>query len=152
MASLTEAALGLIDMGARMERMAWRAKVLASAKGLPDKFIAGIGWRQAGPGHWQLFNTWMGENHHTGEKDVPLALFFEEGTVDHLILPVYAKALSWELPGGRRAYSRGHLVSGLPASEAMRGALLDIMEEVKAYMAGGLEADLQKLSEAGKAG
>jgi len=137
------AAMGLIDMDARMGEMAWRARVTASAMGLPGKFLAGIGWRKVSDGHWQLYNSWMGENYHTGEKDVPLALFFEEGTKVHAVIPVYAKALSWVTPAGRRAFSRGHLVRGLPASEAMASAVRDTMRIVADYVRDGLAGDLE---------
>lgn len=162
MPTLQEAALNLINMDRRMADLAWRAQVVASAMGLPDQFVQGIGWRRVGDGHWQLYNSWMGANYHTGERDVPLALFFEGGTQDHVIVPVYAKALAWRVtyagkafPGEGRAgmaFSAGHVVSGLPPTHAMRTELGNMRSELADYIATALQPALQKMVEAGAIG
>jgi len=49
-----------------------------------------------------------------GKNNVPLDLWFEEGTKRHFIKPVFKKALSWVLRGVR-FFSKGHFVSGIEA-------------------------------------
>ena len=140
---------------------------MASAMGLPDQFVEGIGWRKVADGHWQLYNSWMGRNYHTGLMDVPLARFFEFGTIDHAVVPVYAKALAWKVSYGGKdfphfarvrgsregmAFSRGHVVSGLPESDAMGGEVRHAREGIAGYIANDLEPALQRLVEAGTVG
>lgn len=146
-----DGALELIDLPGRVERMAWRAQQVASAQGLPDAFIRGIRARRVSDTHWQVVNSWMGQNYHTGEVDVPLGRFFEFGTRDHMVLPVYAKALSWDATGSSpafpgegkgRAFSRGHVVRGLHPSLAMTQAVEDGMAELRAYVETSLAEDL----------
>ncbi len=47
------------------------------------------------------------------ESGFDVALAREKGTEDHMIRPKTAKALSW-IQGGKRRFSLGHMVSGLP--------------------------------------
>lgn len=154
--TLRDMALELIDLPGRMALMAWRAQQAASAMAMPNSFIRGIKARRVSDTHWQLVNDWTGANYHTGEMDVPLAKFFEYGTKDHLVLPVYAKALSWtetvdasalpHVPGEGEArvrrFSRGHVVSGLPVSEPMTSSWRTGVSELRAYIESGLAGDL----------
>jgi len=48
------------------------------------------------------------------ESGFDVALAREKGTEDHMIRPRTAKALSW-IQGGKRRFSLGHMVSGLPS-------------------------------------
>ncbi len=48
------------------------------------------------------------------ESGFDVALAREKGTEDHMIRPKTAKALSW-IQGGKRRFSGGHMVSGLPS-------------------------------------
>lgn len=47
----------------------------------------------------------------------------EEGTKDHFIKPVKAKALSWIVGGFIRAFSKGHWVKGFPKSNIIKKTL-----------------------------
>ena len=74
-------------------------------------------------------------NEYWSEGGFDVALAREEGTDDHMIRPRRKNALSW-IQGGRRRFSAGHMVTGLPR--------LNIIEHV---IERG-EADLQiKLNE-----
>lgn len=83
-----------------------------------------------------IVNDWGKTNDES--KWVPLAKFFEFGTKQHWIEPRNKKALSWTHPGeagehhghaiffknsenfkGRRKFSKGHYVSGLPKTLSM---------------------------------
>ncbi len=52
-------------------------------------------------------------NEYWSEEGFDVALAREEGTEDHMIRPVRKQALSW-IQGGKRRFSGGHMVSGLP--------------------------------------
>jgi len=140
-----ERALELIALPSRMAQMEWRAKQVASAMGLPDQFIASIRARRVSETHWQLTNGWTARNYHTGALDVPLGRFFEYGTRDHLVLPVYARALSWvETHGGRevRRFSAGHTVSGLRPLMPMTEAWREVVKELRRYISENLPLEL----------
>jgi len=58
----------------------------------------------------------------------PFAIHLEEGTDDHFVKPVNAKALRWfENPGagsaGNPIFSKGHKVSGIKAKNIVRDAV-----------------------------
>jgi len=57
-----------------------------------------------------------------GKNNVPLDLWFEEGTKRHFIKPVFKKALSWVLRGVR-FFSKGHFVSGIEAKHIFENGL-----------------------------
>jgi len=52
-------------------------------------------------------------NEYWSEEGFDVALAREEGTDDHMIRPVRKQSLSW-IQGGKRRFSSGHMVSGLP--------------------------------------
>ena len=52
-------------------------------------------------------------NEYFSEEGFDVALAREEGTEDHMIRPRTKQALSW-IQDGRRRFSGGHMVSGLP--------------------------------------
>ena len=154
-----DVALELVDLPGRMALMEWRARQLASAMGLPRSFVSRIRAKRVTDTHWQLVNDWTGTNYHTGAPDVPLARFFEFGTKDHLVLPVYAQALSWtesvpaadlpHVPGDDgeakvRRFSKGHTVSGLPESLPMTRAWREGVAEMRDYLEGRLAEDLRR--------
>jgi len=57
-----------------------------------------------------------------GKNNVPLDLWFEEGTKRHFIKPIFKKALSWVLRGVR-FFSKGHFVSGIEAKHIFENGL-----------------------------
>lgn len=106
-------------------------KRIAIAMNMPNGFIDGIGFRKKGENYGGIINTW-------GSERKPLAKWFNWGTVDHWIEPIFAKVLSWISKGagagknpsainfksssdkaGERRFSMGHYVSGLQRKEAM---------------------------------
>lgn len=52
-------------------------------------------------------------NEYYSDEGFDIALAREEGTEDHMIRPRKKQALSW-IQNGRRRFSGGHMVSGLP--------------------------------------
>ena len=51
------------------------------ASNLPLEFIAGIAWQRTGELSGKIINTW-------GTDEKPLALWFNDGTIDHWIEPL----------------------------------------------------------------
>ena len=94
----------------------------ANLKQMPRRYIDGIHSEFDGKELW----IWVDFKGKNGE---PLDLFFEEGTVDHPILPTKKKALSWIEPGiiglvtGVRFFSKGHWVSGIEARHIFKEGL-----------------------------
>ena len=151
--TLGRIALDAIDLPGRMAQMVFEAKSVASAMGLPDQFISHIKARRVSDTHWQLYNDWRTRDYHTRALTVPLGRFFEYGTKDHLVLPVYAKALAWkESYGGKQfpqfssvkgeitvqRYSRGHIVSGLQPLEPMTTAWRRKVADLRRFIADDL--------------
>lgn len=87
-------------------------KSVSRAMNLPQHFIDGVKSRRVGPLHIKIINTW-------GTPEVPLAKFFNDGTIDHFIAPLGPWLLRWVTPLGNIAYSRGHMVRGIQKTEAM---------------------------------
>jgi len=87
----------------------------AALKKMPERYINNIHSEFDGEELW----IWVD---FKGKKGEPLDLFFEEGTVDHPILPRLKKALSWVI-GGIRYFSRGHWVTGIEARHVFREGL-----------------------------
>lgn len=101
----------------------------AHASNLPKEFINGIAWRRTGPLSGKIVNTW-------GDSQKPLALWFNDGTVDHWIQPLKpGGVLAWPATFGRNAtaiffmgnaqpgdmlFSKGHFVKGIPKTEVMQ--------------------------------
>ena len=141
----------------------FEARAIASAMGFPDQFVNGIKIRRAGRLKVQLYNSWWGENYHTGARDVPLARFWERGTRRHFVKPVYARALSWTVTfGGKsfpqfskvtgqrtvRFFSKGHYVSGIGGGEPMRAGFERGMRRLKGRLAREVDT-WRRLQEAG---
>ena len=64
------------------------------------------------------------KNHHEifiggNAKDVNVAIWQDGGTRSHFIRPVKKKALSWS-SGGKRFFSKGHMVKGIKATNFFR--------------------------------
>ena len=72
------------------------------------------------------------------DGNVPLGLFFEEGTKDHWIEPVEKKALHW-VHDGEGFFSMGHEVSGIQATHIMRDMMENAMPQFKQELKTGLE-------------
>jgi hypothetical protein len=53
------------------------------------------------------------KSEYFAESGFDVALAREKGTEDHMIRPKTAKSLSW-IQGGKRRFSSGHMVTGLP--------------------------------------
>lgn len=87
-------------------------KSVSRAMNLPQHFIDGVKVVIVGPLHAKIINTW-------GTLQVPLAKFFNDGTVDHFIAPLGDWLLHWITPLGRNAWSSGHMVRGIQKTEAM---------------------------------
>lgn len=87
-------------------------KSVARAANLPDEFIDGIRFVKTEKNKGKLTNVW-------GTPEKPLALWFNDGTNDHFIAPVSKKALHWITLLGNDAFSKGHMVRGLPKTSAM---------------------------------
>lgn len=87
-------------------------KSVARAANLPDEFIDGIRFVKTEPNKGKLINVW-------GTSDKPLAKWFNDGTKDHFIAPVTKKALHWITLLGNDAFSKKHMVRGLPRTQAM---------------------------------
>jgi hypothetical protein len=101
-------------------------KSVATAANIPKGFIDGVKFRKTGPNKGQIINTW-------GTDELPLAIFFNYGTVDHWVEPRTAKVLAFEGQGTNASaiyfkgspkpdgviFSKGHYVSGVPRTEAM---------------------------------
>lgn len=54
------------------------------------------------------------KSEYFSEDGFDVAFAREKGTEDHMIRPVTKQALSW-IQGGKRRFSGGHMVSGLPS-------------------------------------
>lgn len=85
---------------------------VARAMNLPDEFIDNIKFIKTGKNTGKVINTW-------GTSQKPLARWFNDGTKDHFIAPVSKKAHHWITLLGNDAFSKGHMVRGLPKTEAM---------------------------------
>ena len=99
-------------------------KSVSRAMNLPQHFIDGVKSRRVGPLHIKIINTW-------GTLELPLAKFFNDGTVDHFIAPLGPWLLRWVTPLGNIAYSRGHMVRGIQKSEAMEIGIAIGMKKFK---------------------
>lgn len=87
-------------------------QAVARAANLPDAFIDNIFFVKTDENRGKIINTW--------QKDgKPLARWFNDGTKDHFIAPVTKLALHWISLLGNDAFSKGHMVRGLPKTEAM---------------------------------
>ena len=71
-------------------------------------------------------------------KEIPLGIYFEEGTRDHWIEPVEKEALHW-VQDGRGFFSKGHQVSGIQPKWIMRDMVENSMEQFKQEIATGLK-------------
>lgn len=87
-------------------------KSIAMAMNLPQKFIDGIKFVKTGKNEGKVINTW-------GTPNKPLARWFNYGTKAHFIAPVGALSLHWITKEGTHAFSKGHMVRGLPKTNAM---------------------------------
>lgn len=110
----------------------------AIAKKMPERYIKNIHSEFDGNELW----IWVDFRGKKGEK---LDLFFEEGTVDHPILPRLKQALSWVV-GGIRYFSRGHWVSGIEARHVFREGLKKGYPEFKSVLKKDIEDYLQETS------
>ena len=103
-------------------------KALSYAANMPQSFIDGVKFRKTEKNRGEVINTW-------GTEDKPLAIWFNEGTIQHWIEPVEAKALAWSSTQGRNPsaiffkgeskegdmlFSKGHYVAGVPKTEVMQ--------------------------------
>ncbi len=104
-------------------------KALAYAANMPQSFISGVKFRRTEANRGEVINTWGTEEKH-------LALWFNEGTVQHWIEPTNPDGvLAWQAVGGKHAsaiffqgeskegdtlFSKGHYVSGVPKTEVMQ--------------------------------
>ena len=110
----------------------------AQAANLPEEFIRGIEMHREGQ-KFVIENDWHGQN------GAPLAVFFEHGTRDHWIeahplrwfqesAPTNPKAIyshtSKKYPAD--AFSWGHYITGLPATEAMHNGFKIGMDRLEA--------------------
>lgn len=121
-----------LDRAAAIAETVVAEMVLAShAANLPQGFADGIRLERVSGTRYVITNVW--------ERDgVPLAKFFEHGTRDHWVEPRDPDGvLAWESAGpesgrkkaiyskradsakGKAVFSRGHYVSGIPATNAM---------------------------------
>ncbi len=87
-------------------------KAIAMAMNLPQKFIDGIKFVKTGKNEGKVINTW-------GTPNKPLSKWFNYGTKAHFIAPIGALSLHWITKEGGHAFSKGHMVSGLPKTNAM---------------------------------
>ena len=104
-------------------------KSLAYAANMPKSFINGVKFRKTEANRGEIINTW-------GTDKKPLALWFNEGTVQHWIEPLDPEGvLAFPAKQGRNAsaiffmgeskagdtlFSKGHYVSGVPKTEVMQ--------------------------------
>ncbi len=87
-------------------------KAVAMAMNLPRSFIDGIKFVKTGKGEGKVINTW-------GTPSKPLSKWFNYGTKTHFIAPIGALSLHWITKEGTHAFSKGHMVRGLPKTNAM---------------------------------
>lgn len=87
-------------------------KSVSRAMNLPQHFIDGVKVVIVGPLHVKIINTW-------GTPELPLAKFFNDGTIDHFIAPLGPWLLHWITELGTHARSAGHMVRGIQKTEAM---------------------------------
>lgn len=87
-------------------------RLIAQAVNVPQKFIDGIKHVMVSKNTFKIINTW-------GTRDKPLALWFNYGTKKHFIAPLGPWPLHWITPEGKHAYSKGHMVRGVPQTLAM---------------------------------
>ncbi len=103
-------------------------RVIGAAANVPKPFIDGVKFIKTGKNEGEIVNVW-------GTKEVPLAIYFNYGTVDHWIEPLTEDGvLAFPASGGRNAsavffqggakagdtmFSKGHYVSGVPKTEIM---------------------------------
>ena len=117
----------------------------AALKQMPQRYIDGIHTEFDGKELW----IWVDFKGKNGE---PLDLYFEEGTVDHPILPRKKKALSWIEPGvigivtGLRFFSKGHWVSGIEARHIFKEGLIKGYPKFKKLLQKELEDYLVETS------
>jgi len=97
---------------------------VARAMNLPRHFVDGIKFKIVGPLHAKIFNVW-------GTQEKPLSKWFNDGTNDHFIAPLGDWLLHWKTPLGNDAYSRGHMIRGLPKTEAMEIGIAIGMRRLK---------------------
>jgi len=71
-------------------------------------------------------------------KEIPLGIYFEEGTKDHWIEPVEKEALHW-VQDGKSFFSKGHEVSGIQPKWIMRDMVENSMPQFKQEIATGLK-------------
>jgi len=121
------------DLSTEITDTVLREMVLAAhAANLPQKFIDGIQLIKISDTSYEITNVW-------NEDGKPLARWFEHGTARHWVEPKDPDGvLAWESGGpesgrkqaiyskrhdnkkGAMMFSKGHYVSGLPATEAMK--------------------------------
>ena len=102
-------------------------RAVAAAANIPQGFIDGVKFVKTGRNKGIVMNTW-------GNDENPLARYFNYGTSLHWIEPKEADVLAFPVTSGRHAraiyfqgqpnpqgtaFSKGHYVSGIPATMAM---------------------------------
>lgn len=96
-------------------------RTVARAAGMRQAYLDEIKFEKKGFLKGDVVNEWTSLSKDALGKGVPLALFFEDGTVTHFIEPLDPDGvLVWEDPDtGETRYSKGHIVAGIKAMKIM---------------------------------
>lgn len=108
----------------------------ASQKGLPKRYLDSVHADFDGNYLW----IWVD---FKGKNNIPLDLWFEEGTKRHFIKPVFKKALSWALENVRY-FSKGHYVSGIEATHVFQKGVDKGYPEFKSKLASSIQKYLEE--------
>lgn len=89
--------------------------------------------------YWKDHTNELTNSHHANilkpfkmqmYNDAKHAKFLAFGTKSHMIRPVKAKALSWNV-GGTQFFSKGHKVKGIKANPWLKKSVIKVMPQIK---------------------
>jgi hypothetical protein len=96
-------------------------KTVARAAGMRQGYLDAISFEKLGFLKGDVINDWTSESRDALGVGVPLAVYFEDGTIIHFIEPLDPDGvLAWEDEDtGETHFSKGHWVKGIQAMKIM---------------------------------
>ena len=119
---------------------------ISRAAGMSSEYIDHIKFEKTGFLQGKIINDYSKPSKDATSQDIPLALYFENGTTDHFVEPRSADGggvLHWQ-KDGKDYFSKGHIVKGIKPLRIMENGVnfgLDefqniLIQRTTAYMRG----------------
>jgi len=123
-------------------------KTVARAANMRQGYLDAISFEKLGFLKGDVINDWTSDSKDALGKGVPLADYFEDGTVDHFIEPLDPDGvLVWEDPvTGELRFSKGHKVKGIRAMKIMKNGFEFGLDKFVSLLTSRINAFLQENS------